>query len=106
MSDDVIKLFFLADFQSCFERASGSGGRLLLSVIIIEQNMKTTCVWEDGMAEPNNNESSGIARTQHATLFQMAGLEETTFQPEPDEMDRERRGGRERGIHKQRQINR
>jgi hypothetical protein len=46
------------------------------------------------MAEPNN-ESSGIARTQHAPLFQMAGLEETTFQPEPDEMDRERRGGQQ-----------
>jgi hypothetical protein len=36
----------------------------------------------------------------------MAGLEETTFQPEPDEMDRERRGGGSSGIHKQRQINR
>jgi hypothetical protein len=36
----------------------------------------------------------------------MAGLEETTFQPEPDEMDRERGEERERGIHKQRQINR
>jgi hypothetical protein len=52
------------------------------------------------MAEPNNNKSSGIARTQHAPLFQMAGLEETTFQPEPDEMDRDReeRGGESSGI--------
>jgi hypothetical protein len=47
MSDDVIKLLFFADFQSCFERASGSR-KITIVCHHHDQKMKTTCVWEDG----------------------------------------------------------
>jgi hypothetical protein len=47
MSDDVIKLIFWRIFRAALS-VRVARGRLLLSVIIIDQKMKTTCVWEDG----------------------------------------------------------